>query len=110
MPDENTADQSNEVTPNPPVGESTPPPKTLRYGLGPFFRMTRRAAAPVTIELSPEALDVFNQIMNMTEDKPNDIIRKAISLYKVAMEAHQQGNAVGSASTPSALDTEFVGF
>jgi hypothetical protein len=108
MPDENTADQPNEVSPNAQAGVSAPPPKKLRYTLGPRFLVCY--GGPVKIELSPEALNVFNQIMNMTEDDPADIVRKAISLYKVAMEAHQEGKAVGAASTPAALDTEFVGF
>ncbi|MHC5540227.1 hypothetical protein ACYOEI_18565 [Singulisphaera rosea] len=108
MPDEHGVNESNEVTAHSLVEEAAPSSKQVRCRVDP--RVLHNPRCSLSIELSPEALNVFNQILNMTNDASNDVIRKAISLYRVALEAHQQEKAIGSASTPAVLDTEFVGF
>ena len=45
-----------------------------------------------------------------TGDDWTDVIRKALGLYKAAVDAHREGKAVGVTADPSVLDTEFVGF
>ena len=45
-----------------------------------------------------------------TGESPNEIILKALALYKAAMEAVEQGKAVGIANDPKELEAEFVGF
>jgi len=64
----------------------------------------------ITLDLSPEGSSVLNQLMNETADSPDDLFRKALALYKAAQDAHREGKAVGVASSPDALETEFVGF
>jgi hypothetical protein len=70
------------------------------------------AAYPVrlTVDLSPEAANLFNQIMTQTGDSPSDLVRKALALYKVAVDAHGEGKFVGIAQTADSLETELVGF
>jgi hypothetical protein len=62
------------------------------------------------LRLSLQAKGLLDSIVNLTDDEPDDIFRKAISLYKVALEAHAQGKAVGVAASADSLETEFVGF
>jgi hypothetical protein len=81
----------------------------VRYALGQRF-LYYPPGSKLTLDLSPEALQVLNQVLNMTPDQPADIFRKALAMYKAALEAHQAGKAVGAAATPDALETEFVGF
>ena len=102
MQDENKIDPSN--------SDAAVSTVAKKKGRETSSRSRIRQGSPFTFELSRQALLVFNQIMDMTEDEPNDIIRKAISLYMVALEAHNEGKAVGFASTPDAFETEFVGF
>lgn len=64
----------------------------------------------VTLDLSPEALDLLTRLMEQTKDTPEDFFRKAFALYKAALDAHAEGKAVGVAPSPEALETEFVGF
>ena len=63
----------------------------------------------IAIELSPEATRTFNELMSRTGDTPSDIFRKALGLLKFAEEAKREGKAVGIATTPDSLETEFVG-
>jgi hypothetical protein len=64
-----------------------------RFGLGPSFRLY--VGDKITLDLSPEASDLLNQLLDQTGDSPDDLFRKAIGLYKVAQDAHQEGKAVG---------------
>jgi hypothetical protein len=66
--------------------------------------------AKVEIELSPEAAEMLEHLMDQTGDTPSDLFRKAIALYKVASEAHREGLAVGAAKSADPLEAEFVGF
>ena len=47
--------------------------------------------------------------MQQTGDSLSDLFRKAIGLYKLAEEEKREGKAVGIATTPDSLETEFVG-
>jgi hypothetical protein len=76
--------------------------------LGPNLRLSK--GNRITLDLSPEAIDVLSQLLNQTHDRPDDLFRKALALYKIAQDAHREGKAVGFASSPDALETEFVGF
>jgi hypothetical protein len=79
-----------------------------RHVLGPSFRV--HVGDKIALNLSPEASKLLNQLMNMTADSPDDMFRKALALYKAAMDAHKEGKAVGVAASADALETEFVGF
>lgn len=64
----------------------------------------------ITLDLRPEASRMLNDLMNLTESDAEDIFRKALALYKAAVDAHWEGKAVGVAASPDVLETEFVGF
>jgi len=64
----------------------------------------------ITLDLTPEASRVLNELMNATDSDPEDVFRKALSMYKAAVDAHGEGKAVGIAASPDVLETEFVGF
>ncbi|MGO9597090.1 MAG: hypothetical protein ACLP7Q_03620 [Isosphaeraceae bacterium] len=63
----------------------------------------------IAIELTPEANQALDELMQRTGDSLSDLFRKAIGLYKLAEEAKREGKAVGIATTPDSLETEFVG-
>ncbi len=79
-------------------------------------RYARRASVQgqigdeITLALSPEAQETLNDLMSLTDDSPKDLFRKALGLYKVAQDAHKEGKAVGVATSPDVLETEFIGF
>lgn len=82
--------------------------RSHRTKLGPPFRVYK--GNKIVLDLSPEASGVLNDLLNRTGDSPDDLFRKALSLYKAAQDAHREGKAVGVAESPDALETEFVGF
>jgi hypothetical protein len=79
--------------------------------VGTLTSVQRPPSTKVTIELSKDALDLVKGIVNQTNDDPSDVFRKALALYKLALDAHKEGKHVGiAATTDNPLDTEFVGF
>jgi len=63
----------------------------------------------IAIELTPEANQELDELMQRTGDSLSDLFRKAIGLYKLAEEAKREGKVVGIAKTRDALETVFVG-
>ena len=53
---------------------------------------------------------LLQELSSKTGESQDEVIRKALALYKVATEAVEQGKAVGIANDPNALESEFVGF
>ncbi len=53
---------------------------------------------------------LLQELSSKTGESRDEIIRKALALYKAATEAVEQDKAVGIASDPSQLEAEFVGF
>jgi SOS-response transcriptional repressor LexA len=66
------------------------------------------------LELSPEVLARFSDVLpegGEIEDYDralSDLLRKALALYRVALDAKKEGKAVGVVADPAALETEFV--
>jgi hypothetical protein len=82
--------------------------RATRFAPDPSLRMYK--GGRITLDLSPEAYRVLQQLMNETSEGPDDLFRKALAMYKAAVEARHEGKAVGVANSPDALETEFVGF
>jgi len=59
--------------------------------------------------LSDEDL-LLQELASKTGESPDEVIRKALALYKAATDAVEQGKSVGIAGDPSHLESEFVGF
>ena len=53
---------------------------------------------------------LLEELSSKTGESPDDVINKALALFKAATEAVEQGKSVGIASDPSHLEAEFVGF
>lgn len=82
--------------------------RPLHHVLGPSRRVY--IGDKLTLSLSPEAREMLNQLLDLTDDDPDDLFRKALGLYKAAQDAHKEGKAVGVATSTDFLETEFVGF
>jgi hypothetical protein len=65
--------------------------------------------ARIEVELSPDVTQMVDELMRKTGDSTTDLLRKALALYKLAVEAKSAGKAVGIATSPELLETEFVG-
>jgi hypothetical protein len=63
----------------------------------------------IVIELTPQADQALDELMQQTGDSLSELFRKAIGLYKLAEEAKREGKAVGIVTTPDSLETVFVG-
>jgi Uncharacterized protein conserved in bacteria (DUF2188) len=53
---------------------------------------------------------IIQDLSAKTGESQEEVVRKALALYKAATEAVEQGKSVGIASDPSHLEAEFVGF
>jgi ribosomal protein S3 len=62
------------------------------------------------IDMSPEVYEFLEQLAKQTGTSKVDVLRKALGLYRVALDARREGLVVGAVSEDQALDTEFVGF
>jgi len=64
----------------------------------------------LNLRLSPEAVQVVSRLLADTGDSPAELFRKAVGLYRLSVDAHREGKAVGAAGSAEVLETEFVGF
>jgi hypothetical protein len=65
---------------------------------GPNLRLT----------LPPEAIAFLNDLFRDTRESPEALFRKALGLYRLAVDAQREGKAVGAAARPEVLDEQFV--
>jgi hypothetical protein len=87
------------ATTSQPVAASSVAPETEVWHVdGPNLHLT----------LAPEAVAFLNDLLRDTHDSPEDLFRKALGLYRLAVDARHEGKAVGAASRPEGLDDEFV--
>jgi hypothetical protein len=99
-------DESEKQPANQPPVHHTMIAEPGRYSLQGASATLRRGIA---IELTPEANQALEELMSRTGDSPSVLFRKALGLYKLAEDAKREGKAVGIATTPDSLETEFVG-
>lgn len=76
----------------------------------PSHEATTRTRVVRAIAMTPEANELLTGLARETGLSEGDVLRLALGLFKVASEARRRGQHVGIASTPEALDLEFVGF
>lgn len=105
----------SENTTSQPASQASPIPPMLVTSAGSFVSLgtsTALGVSPrtrITLDLTPEAAQAFNELMRRTGDSPSDLFRKALGLYALVEEAKREGKVVGVATTPESLETEFVG-
>ncbi|MCA1684601.1 MAG: hypothetical protein LC745_01165 [Planctomycetia bacterium] len=61
----------------------------------------------LTLEMTPEIHNSLSQLAEDTGQNINDVIRSALGMYKLAVDAHKQGKSVGISETPVDIQTRF---
>ncbi len=62
----------------------------------------------IHLTLAPNGLAFLNDLLRDTRESPEALIRKALGLYRLAIDAQHEGKAIGAASRPENLDEQFV--
>jgi hypothetical protein len=78
--------------------------------LGLSITGTATARVVRNLAMSPEANELLASLAQETGSSEGDVLRLAIGMFKVAVDAKKQGKHVGVAGSPEALDLELVGF
>ncbi len=63
----------------------------------------------VTMTMSEDAYAMLERLALATKQDLSHVVGKAFLLYEAAVEAHNEGKAVGIAPNGDALETEFTG-
>ncbi len=63
----------------------------------------------LSLDISPELNTLLEQLADKTGGTKSDVLRKAISLMEVAVEAKRQGKKFGIAERDQQLSTEIIG-
>lgn len=63
----------------------------------------------LSLDISPELNTLLEQLANTTGGTKSEVLRKAISLMEVAVEAKRQGKKFGIAERDQQLSTEIIG-
>jgi hypothetical protein len=71
---------------------------------------TAKARIVRNLAMTPEANEFLADLAQRTGRSEGDVLRLALSMFKTAVDAKQQGKHIGVTSTPDALDVELVGF
>jgi hypothetical protein len=71
---------------------------------------TAKARIERNLAMTPEADDFLADLARRTGLKEGDVLRLALSMFKTAIDAKEQGRHVGVTGNPDALDIELVGF
>ena len=66
-----------------------------------------REAYMLTLEMTPEIHDALGQMSKDTGQDLSEVIRSALGMYKLAVEAHKSGKAVGISDKPESMQTKF---
>jgi hypothetical protein len=74
--------------------------------------VTDKATARVVrnLAMTRDANELLANLGQRTGLGEGDVLRLALGMFKVAVDARQQGKHVGVASSPDMLDIELVGF
>jgi hypothetical protein len=71
---------------------------------------THKASVIRNLAMTPEADELLSDLAQKTGLSEGSVLRVALGMFKIAVDAKQEGMHVGVASEPSALDVELVGF
>jgi predicted transcriptional regulator len=70
---------------------------------------TGKEKVRLSLDISPELNALLEQLAIRTGGTKSDVLRKAISLMEVAVEAKRQGKKFGVAERDQQLATEIIG-
>ncbi len=62
------------------------------------------------LDMSPEVYDFLENLVEESGKTRAEVIRNALWLYRLALNARREGLFVGAVTEDQPLDTEFVGF
>ena len=62
----------------------------------------------LVFDFTDESVEFLNRILRETGDSPELMFRKAMGLYRMTLDAQQEGKFVGVVTDPEILETEFV--
>lgn len=68
-----------------------------------------KARTRLSLEVSPQLNNLLEHLADQLGVTKSDVLRKAVVLMKVAVEANQQGKKMGIAEKDQPLSTEIVG-
>jgi hypothetical protein len=71
---------------------------------------TAKARIVRNLAMTPEADQFLADLAQRTGLSEGEVLRRALGMFKTAVDAKEQGKHVGVAATPDALDVELVGF
>ncbi len=63
----------------------------------------------LSLDVSPELNNLIEDLARRTDGSKSDVLRRAIALMDVAVQANERGLKVGVADRGETLSTEFVG-
>lgn len=63
----------------------------------------------LSLDITPELNDLLNDLASKTGGTKSDVLRKAIGLMEIAIDAKRQGKKFGIAEKDQPLATEIVG-
>lgn len=64
----------------------------------------------LSLDLAPEMSDLIDNLARRSSTTKSDLLRRAISMMELAVNARERHQLVGIASDREKLDTVFVGF
>jgi predicted transcriptional regulator len=69
----------------------------------------RKEKVRLSLDISPEVNQLLEDLADATGGTKSDVLRKAIALMNVAVDAKQRGLKLGLAEKEQTLTTEIVG-
>lgn len=63
----------------------------------------------LSLEVSPEFYDALQNLSSEIHISEGDVLKKAIALLKIAVEAEKRGQKMGIVEKEQSVDTEIVG-
>ncbi|MBD2771612.1 DNA-binding protein [Iningainema tapete] len=63
----------------------------------------------LSLEVSPEFYDALQNLSNEIHINEGDVLKKAIALLKIAVEAEKRSQKMGIVEKEQSVDTEIVG-
>lgn len=74
------------------------------------FTGTATARVVRNLAMTPAAEEFLADLAHRTGLSEGEVIRRALGMFKTAVDARENGKHIGVAGTPDVLDIELVGF
>jgi len=71
--------------------------------------LTERSKVRLSLDISPEANELIERLATQIGGTKSDVLRKAVALMEIAVDAKRQGKKFGIAEKDQQLATEIIG-